>query len=127
MSIALWIVQGLLAVAFGLGGWGKATMPMADLLARVPWASAVSPGLIRFIGIAEVAGALGLIVPAVTRIMPKLTAWAAIGLLVIMILAAGFHAQRGEWTSVPINVVIGALAAFVAWGRLKKAPIPSRA
>jgi putative oxidoreductase len=61
-----------------------------------------------------------------TRIQPKLTGWAAVGLGTIMVLALGLHVSRGEWSHVPPVLVLGALAGFVAWGRLKKAPIPPR-
>lgn len=83
--------------------------------------------LIRFIGAAEVAGGLGVLLPSALRIRPSLTPLAAWGLVVVMVLAAGFHMSRGEWSSVPTNVVLGALAAFVAWGRTRPAPIAPRA
>ncbi len=127
MNVALWIAQVLLAAAFGAGGWMKATTPFAELGARVGWVNAVSPELVRLIGIAELAAAMGLILPALTRILPALTPLAAVGLLVIMILAAGFHVQRGEMNALPINLVLGALAAFVAWGRLRRVPVAARA
>jgi putative oxidoreductase len=73
--------------------------------------------LLRFIGVAELAGGLGLILPAATRIRPMLTPLAALGLATIMTLAFVFHIQRGEWDALPVNAVLGALAAFVAWGR----------
>jgi putative oxidoreductase len=82
--------------------------------------------LVRFIGTSELLGALGLILPAAMRIKPVLTGFAALGLLTIMVLAALFHASRGEFGMLRVNSVLGALAAFVAWGRLKKAPIPAR-
>ena len=68
-------------------------------------------------------GAIGLILPAATKIKPTLTPLAALGLLTIMILAMAFHLSRGEAQALPINMVLGGLAAFVAWGRTKKAPI----
>jgi putative oxidoreductase len=71
-------------------------------------------------------GALGLVVPSATRIKPWLTPLAGAGLLTVMILASLFHLSRGEANLAPINVVLGALAAFVAWGRWKKAPIAPR-
>lgn len=80
----------------------------------------------RFIGIAELAAAVGLILPALTRILPKLTPLAGLGLAVIMVLAAGFLVQRGEMSALPINFLLGALAAFVAWGRWRKVPIAPR-
>jgi putative oxidoreductase len=72
--------------------------------------------LVRFIGTSELLGALGLILPAAMRIKPALTGFAALGLLTIMVLAALFHVSRGEFGMLPINSVLGALAAFVAWG-----------
>ena len=127
MKIALWVVQILLALAFGASGFMKLTLPIADIAANTgPWATAVPALLVRFIGLSEVAGALGLILPAVTRIQPRLTSLAAIGLAIIMILAAIFHATRGEFAAILPNVVLLALAAFVAYGRMNLAPIEPR-
>ena len=74
-------------------------------------------GLVTFIGIAELAGALGLILPALTKILPILTTWAAIGLATIMVLATGFHLWRGETSHVVVTVILLALAAFVVYAR----------
>jgi hypothetical protein len=128
LSIALWIVQALLAFGFGMAGAMKASKPIAELAVNVKmaWVSAVPEGLVRFIGISELAGALGLILPAATRIKPALTPVAACGLIVVMLLAAGFHVSRGEFQALPFNLVLGGLAAFVAWGRFRKAPIQGR-
>jgi putative oxidoreductase len=80
--------------------------------------------MVRFIGACELAGAVGLILPAATRIRPMLTPLAASGLVVVMLLAMAFHISRGEAAqALPINLTLGALAAFVAWGRFRKAPI----
>jgi hypothetical protein len=125
LRVALWIVQGLLALGFGLSGFMKLTVPIAELAQKMSWVAEL-PGLTRFIGVAELAGALGLILPSATRIAPKLTAWAGVGLLVVMILAAGFHVMHGEANKVPVNVILGGMAAFVAWGRFRAAPIVAR-
>ena len=82
--------------------------------------------LVRFIGLSEVAGALGLILPAATRIQPRLTVFAADGLAIIMVLAALFHISRGEYGPIAINVVLFPLATFVFYGRWKLAPIEPR-
>lgn len=124
-SIALWAAQMVLAAMFGLAGAMKTFTPMDKLAQMLPWVASV-PALARFIGIAELAGAIGLVAPAATRIAPMLTPMAALGLLVVMVLAAGFHVLRGELHAVPVNVVLGSLAAFVAWGRLRKLPIEPR-
>ena len=84
-------------------------------------------GLVRFIGVAELAGALGLLLPALTRRKPVLTAWAATGLLVMMALALVVHIARGEPQALPVNFVLGGVAAFIAWGRFRGARIAPRA
>jgi hypothetical protein len=125
-TIGLWVVQGLLAAAFLSAGVVKGFQPLDAVGKMMPWVLDVPGWLVRFIGFAELAGALGLILPAATRILPILTPLAALGLTTVMILAAGFHASRGELAMVPINLVIGSLAGFIAWGRLRKAPLKPR-
>jgi putative oxidoreductase len=124
----LWVVQVLLALAFGMAGVMKVSLPVADLAAKgLAWTTAVPEGLVRFIGASELAGAIGLLVPAATRIRPGLTALAGLGLVLVMVLASAFHVSRGELQALPINLVLGGLAAFVAWGRGSRAPIAPRA
>ena len=123
---SLWAAQVLLGLAFVVGGAMKASTPYAELAAEMAWVSAVPEGLIRFIGIAELLGGIGLVLPAATRIRPWLTPLAAAGLALVMLLASAFHLSRGEAAAVPVNVVLGGLAAFIAWGRFKKAPIHAR-
>ena len=79
--------------------------------------------LVTFIGIAELAGAIGLILPALTGIFPVLTTWAAVGLATIMVLATGFHLFRGEVSHAVVTVILLALAAFVIFARGFKAPV----
>lgn len=126
LRIGLWLVQGILALMFSMAGVMKATQPSAELATLVPWTTDVPLLLVRFIGVSELLGALGLILPAATRIVPKLTGLAAAGLLTVMVLAAGFHASRGEHPAIIFNLMLGSLAGFVAWGRLVKAPIAAR-
>jgi len=126
LSIALWIIQAFLALGFLASGLMKLTTPIEKLTAMMPWVSAVPGLLVRFIGLAEILGAVGLVLPALTRIRPRLTPWAAIGLLVIMLLAVGFHATRGELQVLGAPVVFGGMPAFVAWGRFRKAPFSPR-
>lgn len=125
MHIGLWVAQVLLALAFGMAGTMKTFTPIDELVKSMPWFTSV-PFLPRFIGRAEFAGALGMILPAATRIRPALTPLAGVGLSIIMILAAGMHLLRGELQMVPINVLLGGLAVFVVWGRLRKVPIEAR-
>lgn len=125
-TIGFWVVQVLLAAMFGMAGVMKSTAPIEQLATSLPWVAQVSPLLVRFIGVSELAGALGLILPAATRILPFLTPLAGAGLALIMVLAAGFHAMQGEYGAIGFNVILGALALLVAWGRLAKAPVSPR-
>jgi putative oxidoreductase len=127
LNVSLWIVQGLLALAFALAGIMKTSTPIAELATRLPWTADVPAALVRFIGTAERLAAACLILPAATRVRPGLTALAAAGLALGMALALAFHAMRGELGhAAPLNLLLGGLAAFVAWGRFKKAPIRGR-
>jgi hypothetical protein len=82
---------------------------------------------VRFIGLSEVLGAIGLVLPAATRLFPWLTGVAGAALAVVMVLAAGTHATHGEFGNLVPVAVLGGLSTFVAWGRLVRAPIPARA
>ena len=126
LNIAAWIVQVLLAVAFGSAGVMKLSQPIEVLAATLGWPGAVPPAMVRVIGLSELVGALGLILPAVTRVKPALTALAALGLTTVMVLASGFHVLRGEFTMLPVTLVLGGLAVFVAWVRWTAVPIASR-
>ena len=122
MEIALWIVQVLLAGMFGMAG-GMKTFQFERARTSLPWVNEVPRSLTTFIGVAEILGAAGLLLPMLTGIQPWLTSAAAVGLAVIMLLAIGFHAMRREWSGIGINVVIVLLAAFVAYGRSGAMPL----
>ena len=126
MKVALWIAQALLALAFIAAGAMKLTQPLATLAASMPWTADVPGGLVRLIGLAEILGALGLVVPAATRILPRLTPLAAAALAVVMALASAFHLARGEAMMLPATLVLAALLAFVAWGRATRARVAPR-
>lgn len=117
MNIALWIVQGILAAAFIFSGWMKA-IQYEKAKASWPWVKEVSRGLVFFIGIAELLGVLGLILPQATNVAPVLTPIAAIGLAVVVVLGALFHVKRKEYKEIGVNIVFLALAVFVAIGRM---------
>ncbi len=127
MKIALWVAQGVLALAFLAAGAMKLALPLADLQASLPWAADVPGALVRLIGLAEVLGALGLVLPAATRVRPRLTPLAAAALALAMALATLFHLVRGEFSMVPATLVLGAGLAFVAWGRAVRLPVAPRA
>ena len=125
LHITLWIAQALVASMFMMAGFMKTFTPIEDLSVIMPWAKD-SRILIRLIGISELLGALGVILPAVLRIAPRLTVLAAWGLALIMVLALLFHFNRGEMSALPTNIVLGLLSVFIAWGRSAKIPIPQR-
>jgi uncharacterized membrane protein len=116
MDIAAWIAQVLAALAFGLHGFTLLSRE-EQVRRRFAWARDVPDTVKRFIGAAELLGAIGLIVPAATRVLPWLTPLAAFGLATIMVLAALFHITRREWPNVVLNLVLGALAGFIAYAR----------
>ena len=101
----------------------KISQPIDQLSKMLPWAAQMPEVFVRFIGAAEVLGAIGLILPSLLRIQPKLTPIAAVGLALVMLFAIIFHISRGETGVIGMNFVLIAIAAFIAWGRFKKAPI----
>jgi putative oxidoreductase len=122
LHVALWVAQGLLAIAFLVAGGLKLLAPSEPLTNG----TGLSAELMRFIGVAEVSGALGVVLPAVLRVRPSLTALAALCLAVVMLLAMGFHAIRGEFSHIAAPLFLGSLAVFVAWGRGWRLPICPR-
>ena len=126
-TIALWVVQVLLAAFFGMAGVMKLAQPIDVLVASgMGYAGDYPELLTRFIGTMEILGAIGIILPAATRILPGLTPLAALGFAVIQVLAIGLHTMRGEFGILPFNLVLLALSLFVVWGRTRKAPIAPR-
>lgn len=127
MKYALWGLQILLALAFGMAGSMKLMSTPDELLAAgMTWVNYMPAGAEKFIGASELLGAIGLVLPAATRIVPVLTPIAAALLAVVMGIAGALHATHGEMGALPANAVLGGLAAFVAWGRFAHSPIASR-
>ncbi len=121
MTYALWIVQALLALLFLFAGGIKLVLPLEQLTGPMP---VPLPGLfLRFIGVAEVLGAIALILPGLPGIRPGLTPLAAAGLVIIMIGATAVTLAGGDVTGALIPLVVGFLAAFVAYGRSRLAPL----
>jgi uncharacterized membrane protein YphA (DoxX/SURF4 family) len=118
MNIILWIIQILLAFAFIYHGWMMLTLPpQARQGGQMDYIAAISPGLRRFTAVAESLAGVGLILPWLTGILPWLTPLAAVGLVLIMIGAIIFHIPRKEYPNIVFNLVLLALAAFVAYER----------
>ncbi len=117
MGIALWVVQVLLAAAFVVSGATKLSQPKEKLVKKWAWVEDFSQGSVRIIGVLEVLGAIGIVLPALTGIVPWLTPLAALGLVLTMIGAALTHLRRAEYANIAVTAVVLILAAFVAYGR----------
>jgi len=123
MNVALWIIQALLAALFVFSGGMKLVLPIEKMQDPV-----ALPGLfLRFIGVCELLGGIGLILPSLLRIRPGLTPLAASGLVVIMIGAVVISVMYMGVASALIPLVVGILAAFIAYGRSRLAPIRPKA
>ena len=124
MNIALWIAQALLAAIFLFAGGMKLIIPIEEMTKQMP---IPLPGwFLRFTGIVEVLGAIGVILPWLLRIRPALTPLAAAGLVIVMIGATVYTLAAGDFASAPIPLVVGILAAFVAYGRWRLTPPSTR-
>jgi uncharacterized membrane protein YphA (DoxX/SURF4 family) len=122
VNIALWIIQALLGLLFLFAGVMKLVLPLDQMKGPVELPGA----FLRFIGVAETAGGLGLILPSLLRIRPGLTPLAAAGLVIIMIGATVMTLMGGELMAALISAVVGLLTAFVAYGRWRLAPLAGR-
>ena len=121
MNIILWIVQVLLALLFLFAGAMKFIMPVEEMTKQMP--VAMSGLMLHFIGVCEILGGLGLILPGLLRIKPKLTPLAAAGLVIIMIGATVITLMGGAVAPALFPLITGILAAFVAYGRWRSAPL----
>ena len=111
-----WVLSVVLAVLFLVTGVNKA-FRYEKSREIFPWVKDVPRALVRFIGIAEILGALGLILPVATGIYPWLTYYAAVGLAILMLMAGTFHGQRREGTEAALNLILLLMLAFVAYSR----------
>jgi len=114
----LWVAQILLSL-FMLSGTILKWMPIEKISGMMPWTGQLPQLIVRLLGLIDLLGALGLILPGLLRIRPRLTLWAAGGVLALMVCAILFHISRGESNVIGVNVVAGAMAAFILWGRVK--------
>jgi hypothetical protein len=122
LHVSLWIVQILLAASLFWAGAVKLFQPVEKLSAMWPWTGQVDIALVKFMGIVDLLGAIGLTLPALIR-KPMIVPITAISIIVLMICAAVFHITRGESSQITVNIVFALLAGFVAWGRWKKTSI----
>ena len=123
MNIVIWVLQVLLAVAFFAHGWLFLSPPpaiAAQMNASLPrWFQ-------LFLGVAEVLAAVGITLPGLTRIMPSLITWAAVGIMIVTASATIFHLMRGEISSAAVTLVLLAMASYVAYMRHRVLPIGVR-
>lgn len=123
MNITLWILQVLLAAVFAAHGW-MLVSPPPELLERINAELGVTFRLV--LGIAEILGAVGILLPAITRVLPRLTEISAACFAFVMVSATIWHIARGETSSAAITAVLLAASASVAYGRWRLRPIPPK-
>jgi uncharacterized membrane protein YphA (DoxX/SURF4 family) len=118
MNLTLWIVAVLLALLFGVTGTMKLTQSLRSLEEKMGWVGEVPGYAVRIAGVAELLGAIGLILPQAFGVVPVLTPVAAMGLGLVMLLAIPVHARRDELGNIGLNLLLLALSGSVAAGRL---------
>jgi len=123
MNILLWVLQVLLAVVFIAHGL-LLLMPPPEIAAQM--VMSLPRAFWVFLGVAEIAAAIGLTLPGLARVKPWLVAWAAGGIMIVMISATGYHIVRGEISSAAVTFVLLLMATFVAYMRLRVMPIAAR-
>ena len=126
LNTVLWAMQGFLFLAFGTAGLLKLTLPIERLAELMTWPGAVPEPLVRAIGAAEIAGAMGVFLPALTRMQPWITSYAAMGLATVMICAVGYHLMLFQGKMLVPSILLGVIAGYVAWGRETAVPIKPR-
>lgn len=119
----LWVSQIVIAVMFIMPSFMKMLQPIAELSAMLPWTAQVDETTVRLLGFIDLLGGVGIILPSILRIMPKISVWAAFGNILLMLSAIVFHISRGESSVIGFNIFLIAMLLFIAWGRTKKAPI----
>lgn len=126
-NIVFWVAQSLLALIYGYAAWMKLTLPVEGLLdLGWNWASDIPLNYIHAIGTIEMLGAVGIILPALLRILPRLTPLAALGMTFVQFAAISLHGFRGEFEVLPFNLFLLVLSVFVIYGRTYKRVILSK-
>jgi hypothetical protein len=117
INVLLWASQAMICGSLCIGGVMKLTMSIARISQSFPWTGQVSKPFLRFIGVVDLAGGLGIVLPELANIVPRLTVAVAIGCVVLQVLAIGFHVRRNEAVQTPFNLFLLVLCGFVVWGR----------
>jgi uncharacterized membrane protein YphA (DoxX/SURF4 family) len=126
LNVFLWIAQLILAAMFCAAGFMKLTTPIPELSIMMAWTGQLPEAFVRAMGVVDLAGGLGVLLPSLTRIKPRLTVIAALCCVILQICATIFHLSRGEAMLTPLNFILLALSLFVFWGRSKREPIAPR-
>jgi len=126
LGAALWAAQVFVALSFFLAAGMKLFMPIGQLAGIWPWTGDLSPMVVHLLGMIDLAGGLGVLLPSLMRIWPGLTVFAAVSCIALQLSAMVFHGSRGEFAALPVNVVLLICCAFIFWGRWKKAPVLPR-
>lgn len=121
LNITLWIAQALIALTFAWAAYMKLFSPADKLAAMWPWTGQIPSVLVKGTGIVDLLGALGLVLPGLLNVKPRLVPVTAICIIVLMVVASIFHISRDEAPLIGFNIFVAVLAAFIAWGRFKKA------
>lgn len=120
LNITLWIAQWFLAVGLVAGAILK-FMPIEKISAMMPWTGQLPVAIVRLLGVIDLLGAVGLILPQLLHVKPRLTPWAAVGVIALMISAIIFHVSRDEASVIGVNIFYAVVAAFIAWKRFTDA------
>jgi hypothetical protein len=116
LNAVLWIVQALIAALMLMNAYLKIASPISELSALWKWTGEVPVVVVRLLGVVDLLGGLGIILPTLLKIKPRLAPLAALGIILLMISASVFHISRGESSVISFNIIVIGLAGFVAWG-----------
>lgn len=119
LNILLWTAQAFVGITFAVIAYIKLFTPIPELAAMWPWTGEFPVAMVRGLGLIDLAGGIGILIPSLTRIKPNLVAAAALGCFLLQICASIFHISRGEVDATPVNGIYLVLTAFVFWGRRK--------
>jgi hypothetical protein len=126
LRASIWIVQGLLTITLVGGAIWKFVTPIEEIAKMMPWVGEVTPGFFYSTAGFDLLGGLGVLLPSLTRVQPKLAVYAGFGVLALMACAIVFHFSRGEAKDTLFNFLLVGLCLFVVWGRGLKVPLSSR-
>jgi hypothetical protein len=121
LNVLLWAAQAFVGVSFAVIAWIKLSKPIAELAAMWPWTGEFPEAMVRGLGVIDLGGGLGIVLPTLTRIRPNLAVTAAACCAALQVCAMIFHISRGEAEATPVNVVFLSLSLFIFWGRRKYA------